>query len=186
MNLLEAPKQGVSKRADSSALDCLTIVGAMHGLELTVPQIVQDNALASAEVDYPQLVHCARRAGMKAKAIRLDWDGLTHLRQALPAIVRLKSGNSLVLVAVNAEDQNAPLSVTLRDPNAADDALLEIDWLQFQEAWSGDVLLARRNYDLQDEEQPFGLGLIASLVFRERRLVRDVVICALILSLFAL
>ncbi len=186
MNLLEAPKQGVSKRADSSALDCLTIVGAMHGLELTVAQIVQDNALASAEVDYPQLVHCARRAGMKAKAIRLDWDGLTHLRQALPAIVRLKSGNSLVLVAVNAEDQNAPLSVTLRDPNAADDALLEIDWLQFQEAWSGDVLLARRNYDLQDEEQPFGLGLIASLVFRERRLVRDVVICALILSLFAL
>jgi ATP-binding cassette, subfamily B, bacterial HlyB/CyaB len=186
MTLLEASNTGSKSRVDASALECLTIIGAMHGLQLTVPQIVQDNALPSAEVDYSKLVHCARHAGMKAKAIRLDWDGLTHLRTALPAIVRLKGGNSLVLVSVNNQDEQAALSVTLRDPNAADDALLEIDWLQFQEAWSGDVVLARRSYDLHDEEKPFGLGLIASLIFRERRLVRDIVICAMILSLFAL
>jgi ATP-binding cassette subfamily B protein len=92
----------------------------------------------------------ARRAGLKAKAIRLDWDGLTHLGSALPAIVRLKSGASLVLVSVNNENQQAPLSVTLRDPNAAADALLQVDWLQFQDAWTGDALLARRSYDLED------------------------------------
>jgi ATP-binding cassette, subfamily B, bacterial HlyB/CyaB len=182
----EAVKLEAAKKADISALECLTIVGAMHGLELTVSQIVQDNALASAEVDYPQLVHCARRAGMKAKAIHLDWEGLTHLRSALPAIVRLKGGNSLVLVSVNSEDERQPLSVTLRDPNAADDALLDIDWLQFQEAWTGEVVLARRSYELEDEDKPFGLGLIATLIFRERRIVRDILICALVLSFFAL
>jgi ATP-binding cassette, subfamily B, bacterial HlyB/CyaB len=186
MTLLEAPRMGAAKPADSSALECLAIVGAMHGLQLTVAQIVQDNALSSADVDYPKLVHCARRAGLKAKAIRLDWDGLTHLGSALPAIVRLKSGASLVLVSVNNENQQAPLSVTLRDPNAAADALLHVDWLQFQDAWTGDALLARRSYELEDEEKPFGLGLIATLIFRERRMVRDIVICALVLSLFAL
>ena len=100
--------------------------------------------------------------------------------------MRLKSGASLVLVSVNNENQQAPLSVTLRDPNAAADALLHVDWLQFQDAWTGDALLARRSYELEDEEQPFGLGLIATLIFRERRMVRDIVICALVLSLFAL
>ena len=92
MTLLEAPRMGAAKPADSSAWECLAIVGAMHGLQLTVAQIVQDNALSSGDVDYPKLVHCACRAGLKAKAIRLDWDGLTHLGSALPAIVRLKSG----------------------------------------------------------------------------------------------
>jgi subfamily B ATP-binding cassette protein HlyB/CyaB len=186
MTQLKAPAIAASKPADASALECLTIVGAMHGLQLTVPQLVQDSALPSTDVDYAKLVHCARHAGLKAKALKLDWEGLTHLGSALPAIVRLKGGNSLVLLSVNSEDERTPLSVTLRDPNAAADALLVIDWLQFQEAWSGDILLARRSYELADEEQPFGLGLIGTLIFRERRLVRDIVICALILSLFAL
>jgi hypothetical protein len=56
---------------------------------------------------------------LKAKALRLDWEGLTHLGSALPAIVGLKGGNSLVLLSVNFEDERTPRSVTLRDPNAA-------------------------------------------------------------------
>ncbi len=177
---------GVSERVDASALECLTIVGAMQGLQLTVPQLVQDNALESAEVDYAKLVHCARGAGMKAKALHLDWDGLAHLEKALPAIVRLKTGASMALVAMNASFEEAPQSVTLRDPNAAADALLTLDWLQFQEVWSGDVALVRRNYDLLDEEKPFGLDLIATLILRERKIVRDIALSAFALSIFAL
>jgi ATP-binding cassette subfamily B protein len=47
-------------------------------------------------------------------------------------------------------------------------------------------VLVRRDYDITDEEQPFDFGLIASLIFRERALVRDLSISALFLSLFAL
>ncbi|MCI4679958.1 peptidase domain-containing ABC transporter [Rhodoblastus acidophilus] len=186
MTLTISSAPATSERVDSSALECLVIVGAMQGLQLTVPQLIQDSALESAEVDYAHLVHCARHAGMKAKAIRLDWDGLSHLEKALPAIVRLKTGASMVLVAMNATHEEAPQSVTLRDPNAAADALLTLDWLQFQEAWSGDVVLVRRNYDLMDEEKPFGMGLIGTLILRERKLVRDIALSAFVLSIFAL
>ena len=186
MTLALASDAADSQSEDCSALECLAIVGAMHGLQLTVPQLIQDNALASVEVDYGLLVHCARHAGMKAKALHLDWEGLTHLEKALPAIVRLKTGASMVLVAMNATVEDAPLCVTLRDPNAAADALLTLDWVQFQEAWSGDVVLARRSYELEDEEKPFGFGLIGTLILRERRIVRDIALSALALSLFAL
>ncbi len=186
MTLTLSPGPGVAKRVDSSALECLTIVGAMQGLQLTVPQIVQDNALESAEIDYPRLVHCARHAGMKAKALHLDMEGLAYLDKALPAIVRLKTGASMVLVDMNARHEEYPQVVTLRDPYAAADALLTLDWLQFQEAWSGDVVLARREYDLFDEEKPFGLELIWTLIARERKIVRDISISAFALSLFAL
>ena len=74
----------------------------------------------------------------------------------------------------------------LQDPNAADDAVLVIDRVRFEEAWSGDVILVKRNYDISDENQPFSIGLIAALIFRERWVVRDVAICAIVLSFLAL
>ncbi len=186
MTLTLSSAPGVAERANSSALECLVIVGAMQGLQLTVLQLVQDNALESAGIDYAQLVHCARHAGLKAKALHLDGDGLAYLENALPAIVRLKSGASMVLVSMNAHYEENPRGVTLRDPNAAADALLTLDWLQFQEAWSGDVALVRREYHVLDEEKPFGMGLIGTLILRERKLVRDIALSAFALSIFAL
>ena len=102
----------------------------------------------------------------------------------LPAIVRLKNGANLVLIRVQHDVENA--IVVLRDPKAAEDALLTIDRICFEGAWTGEVVLLRRNYDIVDEEQPFSFGLITTLIFRERRLVRDLVISAMALSLFAL
>ncbi|MDR3571109.1 MAG: peptidase domain-containing ABC transporter [Candidatus Pacebacteria bacterium] len=169
---------------DSSALECLVIVGAHHGLHLSIHQIVHDNALSSETTSLEQTVHCARKSGLKAKSVRLDWKGLTHLRKALPAIVRLKNGANLVLLRVQQDDENA--IAVLRDPKADEDALLAIDRICFEGAWTGEVVLLRRNYDIVDEEQPFSFGLITTLIFRERRLVRDLVISAMALSLFAL
>jgi ATP-binding cassette subfamily B protein len=168
-----------------SALECLRMVAEHHAIALTVDEIVRDNALADEAVDYDGLVHCARQAGFKAKLVHLDWEGLTQINKAVPAIIRLKTGASLVLARV-AVDQKAPLGVLLHDPNAAEGAELFVDWLRFQDIWTGEVVLIRRNYDLKDEEQPFSLSLIAALIFRERRLARDIAICALILSLMAL
>ncbi|WP_294536430.1 peptidase domain-containing ABC transporter [uncultured Rhodoblastus sp.] len=170
--------------ARSSALDCLVVVGGRHGLHLTARQIVQDNALPSEDLTESQLVHCARGCGLKAKSVRLDWNGVAGLQRALPAIVRLNSGAWLVLEEVHQSDGAA--YVLLRDPKGGEQAVFKIDRPRFEEAWSGDVVLARRDYDIKDEEQPFDFGLIVSLIFRERGLVRDLCISAVFLSFFAL
>ncbi len=174
----------VATAPGSSALECLVFVGAHHGFDLSVHQIVHDNALDSADVSIEQLVHCARGCGLKAKAVRLSWKGAVNLRRALPAIVRLKTGAFLVLEAVHFGEQRE--SVELRDPSGGRDAIMHIDRLRFEEAWTGEVVLLRREYDLADEEQPFSLSMIAGLILRERRLVRDLAISAVFLSLFAL
>ena len=169
---------------ESSALECLVVVGGHHGFHLTVRQIVQDHALASEDVSLAQLIHCARACGLKAKSVKLDWNGLAKLKSALPAIVRLNTGAYMVLEVVWDNEQGA--AVQLRDPKGGEDAKFSIDYPRFMEAWSGEVVLLRRDYEIVDEEQPFSLGLIASLIIRERRLVRDLVLSALFLSLFAL
>ena len=182
----EAKKPPIDSAKDlgATALACLAMVARHHGLNLTTPQLIADNLLPSANITLKELVRCARNAGLKAKLVKLDWRGLVHLRKALPTIVGLKTGGAMVLIGV-ASGEELP-RVDLQDPNADEGVLLTIDRIRLEEAWTGEVLLLRRNYDIADEEQPFSLGLIAALVFRERRIVRDLAICALILGLFAL
>lgn len=168
----------------ASALECLVIVARQHGMHLTPTQLVQDNLLRDQNVSIPQLIKCAENAGMKAKAVKLDWAHLAQLKKALPAVVWLRNGTSMVLLSVDGDPQN--IRVTLRDPNAADDALLVIDQPRFEDIWSGDVVLVKRDYEISDEDQPFSFGLITSLIFRERRMVRDVAIAALVLGFLSL
>ena len=63
---------------------------------------------------------------------------------------------------------------------------LIIDQLRFERVWTGEVLLVKRNYDIADETQPFSIGLIVALLFRERWVVRDLLICAIALGFLGL
>lgn len=167
-----------------SGLDCLVIVARQHGLHLTTSQLIHDNVLGDQEVALPELLRCANASGMTAKAVKLDWKGLSHLKKALPAIVRLRDGSHMVLLRLDGDEDN--VRVVLQDPNASEDALLVIDQPRFEDIWSGDVVLVKRDYEISDETQPFSLGFVLALLFRERRIVRDVAISALILGFLGL
>ena len=184
---LELKKSATSKPEkayDRSGLACLVIVARHSGLHLSVPQLMHDNVLTGQQISTAQLLKCARSAGLKAKATHLTWDKLSQLKKALPANVTLKNGASMVLLRVTGGLNDT--RVVLQDPNAANDAVLVIDQVRFQDAWSGEVILVKRNYDISDESQPFSIGLVSALIFRERWVVRDVAICAIVLSLLAL
>jgi ATP-binding cassette, subfamily B, bacterial HlyB/CyaB len=169
---------------EPTGLAALVIVARQHGLHLTVSQLVHDNVLSAGEVSTAQIVKCANNSGMKSKLVHLDWDGLSHLKKALPAIIRLKDGTSMVLLKLD-DNKNNP-RVALRDPRVGDDAILTIDRVRLEEVWTGEVVLAKRDYDISDEAQPFSLGLITALIFRERRILRDVAVAAVILGFMAL
>jgi subfamily B ATP-binding cassette protein HlyB/CyaB len=184
---IEPKRSAISKSQnayDRSGLACLVIVARHCGLHLSVPQLIHDNVLTGQQISTAQLLKCARSAGLKAKATHLTWDRLSQLKKALPAIVTLKNGASMVLLRLTGGPNDA--RVVLQDPNAADDAMLVIDQVRFEDAWSGEVILVKRNYDISDESQPFSIGLVSALIFRERWVVRDVAICAIVLSFLAL
>jgi ATP-binding cassette subfamily B protein len=184
MTAAEASLTPAEDPKTASGLDCLAIVARQHGLHLTVEQLIHDNLLSGPAVSFADLIRCAAKAGLSAKAVRLDRHALSHLKKALPAIVRLKNGATMVLTHVDSDHKNA--WVALRDPNAGDGAPLVIDRLRFEDSWTGDVLLVKRNYDVADESQPFSLGLIMALLFRERWVARDVLICAVVLGFLGL
>ena len=168
----------------ASGLGCLVQIARGHSIHLTVEQIIRENGLTGEEPTTQQLIDCAAAAGLKARRLHLNWAKLEHLRKALPAIVRLKNGSCMTLIRIDRDAHS--VRAVLQDPDAPDDALLVIDRARLEDAWSGEVILVKRNYDISDETKPFGLSFIATLIFRERRIVRDVAISALSMSVLAL
>lgn len=165
-----------------SGLGCLVIVARHHGVHLSVSQLTHDHLLTGEEVSIDQLVKCAKSSGLSAKVVELNWNSLRQLKKAMPAIVRLRTGGCMVLQRLEGEEQGG--RAVLQDPDA--DALLVLDRIRFEDAWTGEVVLVKRDYEIKDEDQPFGVGLVAAVLFRERWIVRDVTICAVMLGLLAL
>src|SRR5690242_14221143 len=90
---------------ESTGLGCLVIVARHHGMHLTVPQLIHDNVLTGKELSAGEIVHCARSVGLKAKQVKLDWDGLAHLKKALPTIALLKNGQCMVVLRLQGEEE---------------------------------------------------------------------------------
>jgi ATP-binding cassette subfamily B protein len=164
---------------EPTSLSCLVIVARHHGMHLTVSQLIHDNVLIGRDVSVPDVLRCAKSAGLTARSVHLDWNELGQLKKALPAIITLKNGASMVLL------QQTEGRVVLQDPNAGESDVM-IDRVRFEAVWTGEVILVKRNYDIHDDDQPFSAHYVASLIFREHRVVRDTAICALILGLLAL
>jgi ATP-binding cassette, subfamily B, bacterial HlyB/CyaB len=169
-----------------SLLGSLVIVARHRGVHLSVPQVVHDHQLASAELSVPEALRIAAASGLRASRTKLRWRHLLKMGTALPAIVMLRNGNAMVLVRVEAEGPGRAPLVVLRDPNGNEDAPLFLDEARFTSAWDGDIILVKRDYRLRDEDRPFGLGWVAGQLLHDRRIARDLAVCAIILGVLAL
>ena len=186
LNLQPAPAAADSQSGGSSLLGSFVIAARQRGVHLSVAQLIRDHQLPSGEISTAQLLRIAEASGLRAKATRLRWAGLVKLGTALPAIVLLRNGSAMVLMRIHVETQGRPPIVVLQDPNAPQHAPLMLDEARFTAAWDGDVILVKRDYRLRDEDQPFGFRFVLAQLLRDRRVVRDLAICAVILSITAI
>lgn len=168
----------------SSSLNALVILAHRLGVHLTVPQLVRDNGLAGPDVSPAEIVKCASGVGLKARVVRLNWDGLAGLQKSFPIIVRTNDGGSMLLFQM--VQDGGGQRVVVQDPAIESETLLVLERRQFEEVWNRDAILVKRKLNLFDETQPFSFGLVFTLVFREWKISRDLVIGAVILSWLAL
>ena len=167
-----------------SLLGSLAIVARQHGVQLSVPQLVEAHLRPDEALSVAKLFGIAEGHGLRPSRARLSWRELFKLGKALPAIVLLRNGYAMVLREVR-EDPRLSF-VILQDPNAHADAPVVLDEARFTAAWTGEVLLFKREFGLHDEDQPFGIWMIVGLLLRDRRIATGILLSALILSVLAL
>lgn len=170
-----------------TGLHCLVAVARHHRLSTSEEQIRRSHLDGmTAQTPAPeQLLAAAASLGLKARRTRIQWADLDKLQDTLPMIAVLSNGHFVVIVA-RKETTEGP-AVAVLDPLAQPpNAIFLLDKERFEAAWSGDVLLVKRDYALSDESQPFGLRWFIPELLRQRHLLRDVAVSALVLHVLAL
>jgi ATP-binding cassette subfamily B protein len=173
-------------RSGFSGLACLAAIARFHDLDVSEPYLLSVVSPGpDGRVTAAGLVQGARKAGLTAKLLRLQWSRLARLGSALPAILILRNGESIILSGFR-EVPGQDVEVVVRDMRAPKEGFQFWNRATLEENWAGDIVLIKRKYGLTDTSQPFSLKWFIPEFLRQRRAFADVVIAALTLHVLAL
>ena len=128
------------------------------------------------------LARWLEEGGLWARAARIKWAKLFGFPQGAPVVLLLKDGSAGVLAGV---DQTRNV-VFVRDPRAVEGAEpVAVDELRLRQLWDGDVLMVRRARGSAIEDEPFTFGWLGRLVLLEKKMLRDITVASIILSVLA-
>ena len=180
---------GSHPEVDATEMRLLAVaaVARHHGLELDRDDFHLD---AGDTVPSPaSLVKWLRDQGLVAKASRLVWGQLLRLTEAAgtgtvsPVVLLFTDGSAGVLVASDA----ARNIVWIRDPRSQGQDAVAVDRLRLSQLWSGEAILVRRSRSSQAEnESPFTLMWVMRLLLHQRKLMNDIGIASLTLSMLTI
>jgi ATP-binding cassette, subfamily B, bacterial HlyB/CyaB len=179
MNIAVAPSAGIS------SLACLAAIARFHSLDLSEPYLLQVASPGpDGRITPANLARVAHKIGLTAKVVTLTWNRLGRLGQALPAILVLRDGESVIFSGL--KESEGGMEVVVRDLREPKQGFQFWDRATLEQNWAGEVILIKRKYALSDASQPFGLKWFIPEFLRQRRAFGDVVIAALTLHVLAL
>jgi subfamily B ATP-binding cassette protein HlyB/CyaB len=154
----------------------VTAAARFHGAELDR----EDLRIPAGTTPPPAaLVEWVRNSGLWARATRLNWRNLVKLQSSGPVVLLLNDGSAALMVRTDAQRN----IVWLRNPaTVIDEDGVAVDELRLSQVWSGETILVRAERSTSVENEPFGFGWVARLVWIEKRTLRDIAIASLVLS----
>jgi subfamily B ATP-binding cassette protein HlyB/CyaB len=159
-----------------TGLDCLAVIARLHGLAIDVGKLRHEFSRSGRPLDSDDLVRAARSTGLKARAVRSDWQRLR--KTPLPAILISKDGHSLVLAKL------VDGKGLVHDPCGSGPSLLTRE--QLEPLWSGLLVLITRRAPLGLVEPGSGFGWFMPSIVRYRSLFAEVLIASFFLQSMAL
>ncbi len=174
---------------DHTALKCLSLVARHHGIDLSVDRLVHDYSLEREEPSIRRILRIAKDNGFKARHLQLNWNKLRAMGEAFPCMARLENGNFVIMIGLREVEDNqggVEEQIALFDPLADRHDFIFLNRKEFENAWKGEAILAKRTFSLLDSKQPFSLKWFIPEVWRQRVAFIDVAIAAVFIYLLAL
>ena len=131
----------------------------------------------------PELIAWVQEAGLWARGVHMNFRQLLQIDAPAPIILLLDDGGAALLVG---RDKTRNLLI-FRDPRQSSSASpVFVDELRLKQVWSGACLLIRASRHGTVDEQSFNLGLVARLVWGDRKILRDIGITSVTLTALSL
>src|SRR5258706_1290327 len=176
-----------ASRCDQSGLKALHAVARHWGLDISLVRLLHVHG-KDREPDAAELVRIAEAEGLKASVRTIDWSKLERFQKLAPFLVRLNGGGYFVVLKTGAVAQgpDGAEQIVLFNPRVPEANLFPVTREDFLRYWSGEVVLLKRVYRLDDTNRRFGLGWFVPEIWRQHALLRNVVIAALAMHVLAL
>jgi subfamily B ATP-binding cassette protein HlyB/CyaB len=169
----------------STGLKSLAAIAQHLSIDLSLQKLLQLYP-DDLEPDSKTLASIAADHGLNARPVKMDWDRLAQFDKALPFIARLSNNCYVVLVKVAAGLTAKPdASVAIFNPRTAEAGIFRISQEQFREHWSGEIVLVK-SAEPPEEHKEFSLSWFTAQFWRQRSLIRNIVLAALVMHALAL
>jgi len=168
-----------------TGLKGLIVVARNMGLDWNLPRLLHLYG-GETEPDAEQLVRAARAEGMTAAIHRIDWPRLSKFEKLVPFLARLDNGAYVIVQQISGGIGGAEERLTIFNPRTPEARLFPISREEFLGHWTREIILLKRSYKFSDESRRFDLGWFIPEFWRQRVLLRNVLIAALAIHVLAL
>ena len=177
---------------EQTGLKGLAAIARHLGLDWSLPRLLHVYG-QDVEPEAEALARAARAEGLNAAVHRIDWPRLQHFRKLAPFLAHLSNGSYVVILQMgvpqspqNPTDHAEGEQVLMFNPRKPEANLFPVPRDEFLEHWTGEIVLLKRVYKLTDTNRKFDLGWFIPEFWRQRPLLRNVVIAALAMHVLAL
>jgi ATP-binding cassette subfamily B protein len=164
-------------------LNAMATIAMRLGVDTTPDQLQRRFLINPADTSSDTVMSIARELDLDARRLHLKSHELPKISRSLPAILCTSDG-VLILETIRSEPKSGTV-FTVRDPARSDSSVFVISEDQLKLVWTGEVILIKRIYKDNVEEQPFGMAWLWGQVFREKALFRDIAAGAVVSTVFA-
>ena len=184
MDRTDIPVEPRRRRKGSTAVEAFVRVAAHYGKTLDAQQLLRAHPFETEEPGMAVLLRMAERTGLRGKVIRIKRGELAKLSRSVPAILLLPNGRAAVINRV--QDEGGASCALVDELESESGMSVLYDEPRLFEFWAGDVILFKPRWRLPESERPFGFMWLVSQLLIERKLIRDIGISAILMSILAL
>ena len=122
---------------------------------------------------------------LKAKATKINDKELLKLLTKKQQILRLKNGRYIIALRVIQSENEDEKSVLCLDTGVSSPKPQQISLKELNKGWDGEVILLKAKLKKFEEDSELKLGWLIGESFRNKSVMVQVIIVALILNIFA-
>ena len=161
----------------------LILVARQLGIHIGPNDIPERFKIDDRELSLKEMSELAKSFDLKAKATKISENELLKLLKKKQQILKLKNGRYIIaLRAIISENDE---SILCLDAGVSNPKPQQISLKELMKGWDGSVLLLKAKLKIFEETSELKIGWLIGESFRNKSVVVQVVIVALILNIFA-
>jgi len=163
----------------------IILVARQLGVHIGPNDIPERLQIEDRELKPNEMCELAQSFGLKAKATKINEKELLKLLTKKQQILRLKNGRYIIGLRVITGEKEDDKSILCLDTGITSPKPQQISLKELKKGWEGEIILLKAKLKKFEEESELKLSWLIGESFRNKSVMVQVLIVALILNIFA-